>query len=154
MEPVVATVVRGYKEVHAKLREAVRELDAAALNWKPAPETNSIAVLIVHTLGSEAEILRVASSTPSNRNRDAEFLSEADSADELIRRLDAGDALLDELAPRITAADLDAERARGNRAPEPCRWMLVSNYGHAREHLAHIELTKQLYGAADSRGGG
>jgi hypothetical protein len=147
MEPVVATVVRGYKEVHAKLRDAVRGLDAAALNWKPAAETNSIAVLVVHTLGSEAEVLRVASNTPTDRDRDAEFLSEADSADELIRRLDAGDALLDELAPRITAADLDAVRARGNREAQEVRWMLVANYGHAREHQAHIELTKQLLAA-------
>ncbi len=145
MEPVVATIVRGYKEVHAKLREAVTGLDAAALNWTPAAETNSVAVLIVHTLGSEAEILRVASNTPTDRDRDAEFLSKAATPDELIRRLDAADALLDELAPKITATDLAAERSRGGREPQPCLWMLLSNYGHAREHLAHIELTQQLY---------
>jgi hypothetical protein len=34
MEPIVATVVQGYKEVHTKLREAVRGLDAGALNWE------------------------------------------------------------------------------------------------------------------------
>jgi hypothetical protein len=147
MEPVVATVVRGYKEVHAKLREAVRGLDGEALNWKPAPETNSVAVLIVHTLGSEAEIVRVASNTPSDRDRDAEFLSEADTSDELVRRLDAADALLDDLAPNISAEDLGAVRARGNREPQEVLWMLVANYGHAREHLAHIELTKQMHEA-------
>ena len=145
MEPVVATVVRGYKEVHAKLREAVRGLDAEALNWKPAPATNSVAVLIVHTLGSEAEIFRVASNSPTDRDRDAEFLSEANTPDELVRRLDAADALLDELAPKITGEDLDASRTRRDQGPETCRYWLVTNYGHAREHLAHIELTKQMY---------
>ena len=146
MEPVVATVVRGYKEVHAGLRRAVQGMDAAALNWKPVAEANSVAVLIVHTLGSEAEILRVSSNTPSERDRDAEFLAEAAAAEELVRRLDAADALLDELAPKITAADLDAERTRRDQGPETCRYWLVTNYGHAREHLAHIELTKQMYG--------
>ncbi len=146
MEPIVATVVQGYKEVHAKLREAVRGLDAGALNWKPAPEANSVAVLVVHTLGSEAEILRVSSNTPSERDRDAEFVSEAATPGELVHRLDAADELLDELGPQITAEDLEAERSRGGREPQQVRWMLVSNYGHAREHLAHIELTQQLYG--------
>jgi hypothetical protein len=73
-------------------------------------------------------------------------VSEAATPDDLIHRLDAADALLDELAPKVTAEDLAAERSRGGREPQQVRWMLVSNYGHAREHLAHIELTQQLYG--------
>ena len=147
MEAVVATVVRGYKEVHDKLRAAIGGMEADALNWTPAPETNSVAVLVVHTLGSEAEVLRVCSNTPSERDRDAEFVSEVAAADDLLARLDAADALLDELGPKITAADLDAARSRGGREAQECRWMLVTNYGHAREHLAHIELSKQLYAA-------
>ena len=147
MEQVVATVRDLFKDVHAKLRDEVRGMDAAALNWAPGPETNSAAVLVVHTLGSEAEILRVSSNTPSERNRDAEFVSEAATPEELVRRLDAADALLDELGPKIGAEDLEAERPRGTRAPEQVRWMLVTNYGHAREHQAHIELTRQLYAA-------
>jgi hypothetical protein len=39
-------------------------------------------------------------------------------------------------------------RPRGDRPPKLGLEWLVSNYGHAREHLAQIELTKQLY---DSR---
>jgi len=147
MEPIVATVVRGYKEVHAKLREAVRGVDAEALNWKPAAEANSVAVLVVHTLGSEAEILRVSSNSPSERDRAAEFVSEVTSPEELISRLDAADALLDKLAPKITSVELAAVRSRVGREPEQCLWMLVTNYGHAREHLAHIELTQQMYSA-------
>src|SRR5581483_7228248 len=64
MDPVVATVVRLYKEAHDEMRKAVRDTEPAALTWRPAPETNSIAVLIVHTLGSEAEVFRIARNAP------------------------------------------------------------------------------------------
>jgi hypothetical protein len=54
------------------------------------------------------------------------------------------------MAPRITAEDLAAERPRADRPPETGLHWLLTNYGHAREHLAHIQLTKQLY--AEARG--
>ena len=145
MEPVVETVGRLFKAVHAQLREEVRGLDAAALNWTPGLETNAIAVLVVHTLGSEAEVLRTVSATPGTRDRDAEFRIRDQTADELIGRLDAADAYLDEVTARITAEDLAAARPRGDLPPQTGLHWLISNYGHAREHLAHVQLTKQLY---------
>ena len=39
-------------------------------------------------------------------------------------------------------------RPRGDNPPRPGIEWLITNYGHAREHLAQIQLTKQLY---DSR---
>ena len=146
MEPVAATVIDLYRAVHAKMREEVRGMDAEALNWAPAAETNSIAALVVHTLGSEAEVLRTVRSVSGERDRDAEFLVRAPDADDLVRRLDAADALLAELGGGITADDLVTKRHRGERTPETGLFWLVSNYGHAREHLAHLQLTKQLYG--------
>ncbi len=145
MEAVVATLSELFRQVHAELREAVRGLDAEALNWTPGPKTNSIAVLVVHTLGSEAEVLRTVAGVAGERDRDAEFRSRAETAEELARALDEGDAYLDEMAARITAEDLAAERPRGDRPPQPGLYWLVSNYGHAREHLAHVQLTRQLY---------
>ena len=145
MEPVVATVVELYRGVHEALREEVRDLDPAALNWAPAPETNSVGVLVVHTLGSEAEVLRTVRGVSGQRDRDAEFRVEAETVDELIRRLDEADAYLDEMASGITAEDLAAIRPRGDRPPKTGLHWLVSNYGHAREHLAHVQLTMQLY---------
>ena len=60
MDPVVGKIAEQFQVVHGNLRDEVRGLSVEQLNWKPAPETNSIAVLVVHTLGSEAEVLRVA----------------------------------------------------------------------------------------------
>jgi hypothetical protein len=150
-QPLVATIVEGYRAVHAKLREAVRGLDEAALNWTPAPETNSIAVLVVHTIGSEQEVLRTVRGVAGERDRPAEFRTTAAGPDELIARLDEADRSLDELAGGITADDLVAVRPRGDLPPQSGIHWLVTNYGHAREHQAHIELTKQLYTTRQSQ---
>src|SRR4029079_3137472 len=47
-----------FRVVHQGFREEVAGLDAGALNWRPHPEANSIAILVTHTLGSEKEMLR------------------------------------------------------------------------------------------------
>ena len=147
METVVATVTELFRGVHEQMRDEVRGLDAEALNWTPAPETNSVAVLVTHTVGSEAEVLRIVRGLPSDRDRPAEFRGRAVSPDDLVARLDAADALLDELAPGISADDLAATRARPNLGTRTGLYWLLHNAGHAREHLAHIQLTKQVYNA-------
>jgi hypothetical protein len=144
---IAGTIGTLYHDVHDKLREQVRGMDAGTLNWKPLPQANSIAVLIVHTLGSEREMIRAVRSLPTERDRESEFRAEADAAD-LLALLDQVDRELDEHLGAMTAADLTELRPRGDRPPRPGLEWLLSNYGHAREHLAQVELTKQLY---DSR---
>lgn len=144
---VATTVAASYRAVHDGMREQVRGLDSGTLNWRPLPKANSIAVLVTHTLGSEREMIRALRQITSDRDRDAEFRVEAEAAD-LLALLDQADRELDEHAAALTAADLTELRPRGDRPPRPGIEWLISNYGHAREHLAQIELTKQLY---DSR---
>jgi hypothetical protein len=144
----IATILGAlYRDVHDNLRDQVRGMDAGTLNWKPLPLANSVAVLIVHTLGSEREMIRAVRSLPTERDRESEFRAEAESA-ALLALLDQADADLDEHLVAVTAADLTELRPRGDRPPRPGLEWLLSNYGHAREHLAQVELTKQLY---DSR---
>ena len=143
--PAVASTIRaGFRDVHDKFREIVAGLDRAALNWKPHPEANSIAVLVTHTLGSEREMLAAVRGVKLERDRPSEFVAEAD-AKQLTALIDRADAHLDEHAGALTAEDLTAEHPRGDRPPRPGLEWLVTNYGHAREHLAQIELIKQLY---------
>jgi DNA-binding transcriptional ArsR family regulator len=144
---VATTVGALFHSVHEEMRKQVRGLDHGTINWKPLPLANSIAVLIVHTLGSEREMIRAVRKLATERDRDAEFKAELD-ADDLIALLDQTDREVDEHLAALTAADLTEMRPRGDRPPKPGLEWLVSNYGHAREHLAQIELTKQLY---DSR---
>jgi len=144
---IAATLGALYHDLHDKLREHVRGMDAGTLNWNPLPQANSIAVLIVHTLGSEREMIRALRSLPTERDRDSEFRAEAEAA-ALLALLDQVDRELDEHLDALTVADLAELRPRGDRPPRPGLEWLLSNYGHAREHLAQVELTKQLY---DSR---
>lgn len=145
---VASTIRAGFHDVHGKFRDIVGGLDREALNWKPHPQANSIAVLITHTLGSEREMLAAVRGVHVERDRPAEFETEAD-AGRLGSLIDKADRHLDEHAGALTAEDLSAARPRGDRPPRPGLEWLVTNYGHAREHLAQVELTKQLY---DGRG--
>ena len=144
---VAKTVAALYHEVHDMMREQVRGMDHGTLNWSPLPKANSIAVLVTHSLGSEREMIRALRQVASDRDRDSEFRVEAEAAD-LLALLDQADRELDEHAAALTPADLTEMRPRGDRPPRPGLEWLVSNYGHAREHLAQMQLTKQLY---DSR---
>lgn len=133
-----------FRAVHGDLRKEIAPLDADALNWKPHPEANSIAVLVTHTLGSEKEMLRAVRGMGSDRVRSSEFEVTADAA-ALIALIDLADLDLDEHIEKITAEDLTHMRPRGDRPPRPGLEWLATNYGHAREHLAQAQLTKQLY---------
>jgi hypothetical protein len=136
-----------FREVHETLRTQVRGLDHGTLNWRPLPKANSIAVLVTHTLGSQREMIRAVRSIPSERDRDSEFRAEADAA-RLLEMIDESDRDLSEMIAAVTPADLTEMRPRGDRPPRPGIEWLISNYGHSREHIAQIDLTKQLY---DSR---
>src|SRR2546426_11761713 len=144
----LASTFRGlFHVLHEGFRKQVRGLDHGTLNWRPLPKANSIAVLVTHSLGSEREMIRAVRSLPSDRDRDSEFRVEADAA-ELLALADQADREVDEHMAGLTAEDLIQDRPRKDSDPKPGLIWLISNYGHAREHLAQIELTKQLY---DSR---
>ena len=147
---VANTVGALFHDVHRGIRDEVSGLDWETLNWKPHPEANSIAVLVAHTLGSEKEMLRAVRAVGSDRNRAAEFEVSA-SAEDLVALVELAEADLDENINAMTAEDLTSMRPRGDRPPRPGLEWLVANYGHAREHLAQIQLTKQLHGAVKKR---
>ena len=145
-EFVAGTVRDGFHDVHESIRKLIRDLTPEALNWKPHPDANSLAVLVTHTLGSEREMIAAVAGVTIPRDRPSEFRAEA-GADELLKQLDQADAWLAEHVSKLSVDDLAEPRVRGDRPPRPGLVWLVTNYGHAREHLAQMELTKQLYDA-------
>jgi hypothetical protein len=84
-----------FRQVHDQLREELDGLDDDTLNWILTQEANSIATIVTHLVGSEAETLRCV-------------------------------------------AGVDCERDRAGLT-----W-LIGKYGHAREHVGQVQLTKQL----------
>jgi hypothetical protein len=146
MTDVTATIAAAYSRVHDLVRAEIEGLDEEALNWAPGPDTNTIAVLVTHMLGSEIEVIKVARGLETTRDRPAEFTSTPQNAADLMRRLDEADSVLDEHTGQITPEDLSVTRMRPTAGEElPVLEMMIWNFGHAREHLAQILLTKQLF---------
>ena len=142
--PFAATAAL-YRQLHDELRSAVDGLSDDQVHWVPCDGANSIAVLIVHTLGSEAETLECIAAHPVERDRDAEFVDGPLTVKDLLSRLDEADALLADVAR--SAPDLGRNFALPTLPAEerrPAMTWLIANYGHAREHLGQVLLTKQL----------
>lgn len=53
-----ATLLALFLQVHQQLRDELGGVDEEALNWVPTSGANSIATIITHLVGSEAEALR------------------------------------------------------------------------------------------------
>lgn len=141
-------IVDLHRTAHTRLREQIAGLDAAALNWVPAPDANSIGTIVVHTLGAEAEILRTVLAIPTQRVRAEEFAEREYQLADLERLLDAAEADWNELAVRLDEAALRAVVTHPQRKIDQTGlYWLVRNFGHMSEHLAHVELTRQLYAA-------
>jgi len=146
-DPVAEALVKLFRELHERVRGQVRDLDPGTLNWRPLPKANSIAVLVTHMMGSEIDLIRNVRSVPNTRDREAEFRAESDAA-RLLELIDTAEREVEHQLGALTAEQLAAVVDRGERGTRPgIEWVLFS-YGHSREHLAHNELTKQLY---DSR---
>ncbi len=68
--------------------------------------------------------------------------------DGVLELIDGADDLVTAVIPRVEADRLTSVFALPTLPASEVRsgltW-LVGNYGHAREHLGHIQLTKQLY---------
>ncbi len=137
----------------AEMSEAVEGASPEALNRRAAgDDTNSLAVLAVHTMHSTRSWLSVAvKAPPPPRNRDDEFVATMpDSAAlvafvssmhvDCVRVLDgAGD--VDWSSTRRTSA-------RPDDAPRvTAAWALLHALEHLREHVGQMLLTRQVLDA-------
>ena len=136
-----------FRRVHDELRSELDGLDDDDLNWVPAPGANSIATIITHLLGSEGETLRCVAGVASGRDRDAEFVRRWRTMREVLGLLARADHLIEDLEPLLgpqrLSADVRLPTLPDGKAQSGMTW-LVTNYGHAPEHLGQVEITSQL----------
>lgn len=138
------------------MRRCIDGATVEALNWRPAgEETNSIAVLAVHSMHSTRSWLSVAFGSPlPPRDRPSEFLASASGAGALAafveemtddcRGLLAAPAPADWRAMRRTHT-----RSTAGAADEvTAAWALVHALQHLREHAGQMQLTRQLHEAS------
>jgi len=142
-----AAVVALFQQLHDEIRDLVRSVDHAALNFIPCPNANSIATIVTHVLGSEAETIGTIAGLQIERDRDAEFHRGDQRRESLLRQVDEADAALTALQPRLTAERLASVVSLPTLGPAEGRpgvtW-IIGNLGHAREHMGHATLTRQL----------
>jgi hypothetical protein len=150
---VASTVLTLFEQLHGQIREEIIDLDEAGLNWSPGEGANTIATIVTHVLGSEAETLRCVAGVASVRDRDGEFVGGPQRVADVLDTLRTADELLTALQPQIDGRRLRRASSLPTLPVDERRsgltW-LVGNYGHAREHLGHIQLTGQLYRAAST----
>jgi hypothetical protein len=137
------------------IRAAIDGASAEALNRRPGGEdTNTMAVLATHALHSTRWWLSVAVDAPApERDRPAEFEATASSAEDLLALLDrfGGEclALLEGGGPFDPGALRESRPAYGPPETVTAAWALLHALEHLREHVAHLQLTRQLVQAAD-----
>jgi hypothetical protein len=147
----VSVVIAQFQELHSEMRLEVTNRDNASLNWTPCSGANSVATIVTHTLGSEAETIRAVAGVKGSRNRDAEFKMGSQNQADLLDQIRRADFLLEDLAPMLTDDRTLTLTALPTLSSDDRRlgmtW-LIGNLGHAREHMGHLRLTVQLYDAA------
>ncbi len=151
-DPIIPSARFVLKQSLEELRAAIDGVPAEALNWNPAgEETNSIAVLATHVLGSTHSWLSVAVGAPlPERDRDAEFRVTEDDPGALLRFVDEMSEKCRALLRDAGDVDWSATRkthARPGDSPQdvPAAFALLHALEHLGQHVAHCSLTRQLW---------
>jgi hypothetical protein len=149
-EGMVSALFDAYLEImaalHDEIKKSIAGLPAQALDWVPGPEMNSLAVLIVHTAGSERFwIGDVGMREPSGRDREAEFVMKGLSEKELVDRLDGSLAYAREALARLLESELGDQRFPQGRAEVTVAWGLLHALEHLGIHVGHIQMVRQLW---------
>jgi uncharacterized damage-inducible protein DinB len=129
-----------------RLVGCLADLSEAQLNWRPpAPGTNSLYVLAVHTLGNaEENLLQTLAGWSVGRDRDGEFAAVGDSARALAARWHGSRAELRAHLAGLPADALDTTYDHPRRGSLTGREILIVVARHAAEHLGQAELMHAL----------
>ena len=126
----------------AALAAAVEGLTVEQLAATLGPETNSIAVLVAHTMATARSILHDLADDPIPKDRAAAFAVTGRSSSELLALINEFAVESEGLLARALAAPPDRQVQRYRLASQT--WWLLQVTGHTREHAAHAGLTRQL----------
>ena len=154
MDAAIESLLNKLADGHEELRKAVTGAPPEALNWHPAENTNSLAVLVIHPIASQNWWIHIgAGIEPAKRNRDAELLYTADSVEPLLEALEEADRHQAEVLGNLNLAHLGQSLDRSKAPPLPPDaapnithlWCILHAIEHGREHSAHAQLTRQLW---------
>ena len=131
----------------SRVRDFVREIGDEGITWSPdMADTNSVAVIVTHMFGSEAEAIQeFVGGGPVKRDRGSEFASPVTTVRGLVELIDQVGALSRDVLTRETWESL----GRQVRTFEPgkthtARRALIGVLTHQAEHIGHMQLTEQI----------
>ncbi len=143
-----------YEEFFDRISEMFRDIEKAitgipveGLDWSPAPDMNSLNVLVVHTAGSSRYwIGDVAGNDPSGRDRDSEFVVSGLDEAALKKRLAETLSYIKEVLETLTLDDLKIERiSPKNERTFTVGWALLHALEHTAIHVGHMQIMRQLW---------
>ena len=137
-----------------RMVHALDGLDEAELNWRPAEDANSLAVIAMHVYANiEENILGMLFGEDIQRDRDAEFAHGSIRRSNVIARGEAVRGRIDEALSTLTQTDLERMCHHPRRGDLSGREVLLVAGRHAAEHAGHAELTRVLIVARSQRAG-
>jgi len=147
MEKYFEALLDRLDELHRDIQQTLDELPPEAIDWVPAPDMNSLSVLIMHSIGSERYYIGdVCLGDLSFRDRSAEFRVKGVDAAALKKRLTDLAAYEKSAFEQLHVSELGQERV----APKDGRtftvaWALNHALEHTAIHVGHIQILKQMW---------
>ena len=153
-DPSIAAFREVLDEGLDELRRGIADLSVEELNARPAGgETNSIAVIVTHTVGATMSWLSLATNAPlPPRDRDAEFVTVADegfAAWAEQRFADCLAILHDDVRwdpSLVRTPDWNPHLAE---EPRTAAYAVAHALEHLGEHIGHLHMTAELLRPAD-----
>jgi uncharacterized damage-inducible protein DinB len=143
------------EDLRGQVAKLIADLPIEALNWRPIEgedehATNSLAVLVAHIAGAEHFwIGEVVGGRPATRDRDAEFVTVAAGAAELVHLVEQVGAETRDVLTGLGPEALEGVREARERII-PVRWCILHVIDHTALHLGHMQLTFQLWRGGQS----
>ncbi len=154
MDPFLAAARTTFRQQQRAFETVIAGLPVEALDWQPATDANSLAVLVTHAWGAaQAWTLRAAGGE-MERDRAGEFRAKADAV-ALRTLLAGGGARIEAALEAIDPATLGRVRFRPPTQPPSGEeytgaQCVLHAVEHAQEHLGQAYLTRQLWEAQRS----
>jgi hypothetical protein len=145
MEPYFEDYLLNIKELHNDILNELTDLPPVALDWTPAPDVNSINVLVIHTVGAQRFLIgEIIAGEPPVRDRDAEFKVHGLDTEELVQHINKSFEYIHSALDGLRIDDLVSTRDfRG--CERSVAWILGHALKHTATHLGHIQLMRQVW---------
>ena len=133
--------------LHDEIKKELDRLPEEALDWSPADDMNSMAVLIAHLAGAARYwVCDVALAKESDRVRSQEFETKNRSKADLITLLDDNLTEISDVVAQMNIGDLETIRYSTNFKEELSVSMcLLHAMEHTATHVGHIQMMRHYW---------